>query len=123
MKKLSLLLSTLGGAMAGYVFSNKKLREQLSNAKDPTAAAKILGKHLSHDGQMVAKEVAQLAEHHGLDDRVADGKKYVQTYYKNAKGEVEKFLGTKARQVKNAAKTSAATVKKNVMKTVKKVTR
>ncbi len=60
MKKLSFLVGTLGGAMAGYVFSNKKLREQLVNAKDPSAAAKILGKHLSEDGQVVAKEVGSL---------------------------------------------------------------
>ena len=43
MKKLSLLLGTLGGATAGYLFSNKKLRDQLSGAKDAEEAARILG--------------------------------------------------------------------------------
>ena len=77
MKKLTFLLGTVGGAMAGYVFSNKKLRNEMLDAKDSTEAAKILGKHLSNDGQSVAKEVRQLAEQHGLDDRIADGKQYV----------------------------------------------
>ena len=40
MKKISLLLSTLGGAMGGYLLSNKKLREELMKAKDAETAAK-----------------------------------------------------------------------------------
>mgnify|MGYP001570796967 CR=1 FL=1 len=117
MKKLSFLLGTLGGAMAGYVFSNKKLRAELMDAKDATQAAKILGKHLSHDGQKVAQEAQQLAEEHGLDDRLADGKKYVQGYYESAKDEVQKFLGAKVKQATKAAHK----VKKGAMKRVKKV--
>lgn len=100
MKKLTFLLGTLGGAMAGYVFSNKKLRTDMLKAKDSTEAAKILGKHLSTDGQTVAKEVRQLAEQHGLDDRIADGKQYVHDYYSSAKDEVQKFLGAKVKEAK-----------------------
>lgn len=119
MKKLSFLLGTLGGAMAGYVFSNKKLRDQLVNAKDASAAAKILGKHLSEDGQVVAKEVRQLAEEHHLDDKVAEGKKYVQSYYQSAKGEVQKYLGAKVKE----ATTMATKAKKSAVKKVKKALR
>lgn len=119
MKKLSFLLGTLGGAMAGYVFSNKKLRDQLMAAKDASAAAKILGKHLSEDGQVVAKEVRQLAEEHNLDDRIADGRKYVQNYYESAKGEVQKFLGAKVKQ----ATSVASKAKKHAVKKVKKALR
>lgn len=116
MKKLSFLLGSLGGALAGYVFSNKKLREQMVKAKDSKEAAKILGKHLSADGQVVAKEVRQLANEHNLDDRIADGKKYVEEYYSSAKGEVQKFIGAKVKQATKAA-TSA---KKQAVKKVKK---
>lgn len=116
MKKLPFLLGTLGGALAGYVFSNKKLRTELKDAKDATDAAKILGKHLSHDGQTVAKEAQQLAEEHGLDDRLADGKKYVQDYYESAKDEVQKFLGAKVKQATKAANKA----KKGAIKRVKK---
>ncbi len=111
MKKLSFLLGTLGGAMAGYVFSNKKLRSELMDAKDASEAAKVLGKHLSNDGQKVAKEVRLLAVEHDLDGRIADGKKYVQDYYSSAKDDVQKFLGAKmkeaTRAVKGAKKTAA----------------
>ncbi len=100
MKKLTFLLGTVGGAMAGYVFSNKKLRNEMMDAKDSSEAAKILGKHISSDGQAVAKEVRQLAEQHGLDDRIADGKQYVQDYYSSAKDEVQKFLGAKVKEAK-----------------------
>ena len=104
MKKLTFLLGTLGGAMAGYIFSNKKLRTELKNAPDAAAAAKVLGKHLSADGQMVAKEAKQLAQEHHLDDRIAEGKKYVEGYYKSAKSEVQKFLGAKVKEATGVAK-------------------
>ncbi len=119
MKKLSFLLGTVGGALAGYVFSNKKLRDQLVHAKDASQAAKILGKHLSEDGQIVAKEVGQLAEQYDLDDKIADSKKYVQSYYKSAKDEVQKFLGAK---VKEASK-AASKAKKGAMKKIKQMSR
>lgn len=122
MKKLTFLLGTLGGAMAGYVFSNKKLRTEMMDAKDSTEAAKILGKHLSTDGQVVAKEVRQLAEQHGLDDRIADGKNYVQDYYTSAKDEVQKFLGAKVKEAKRVVgnvRKSSHTVRKTATKSKK----
>ncbi len=112
MKKLSFLLGSVGGALAGYVFSNNKLRSELMKAKDTAAAAKILGKHLAEDGQTVAKEVQQLAEQHHLDAHIAHGKKYVKNYYDSAKDEVQKFLTAK---VKDATKV-AAKAKKQVVK-------
>jgi hypothetical protein len=119
MKKLSFLLGTVGGALAGYVFSNQKLRDQLLKAKDASQAAKILGKHLSEDGQIVAKEVGQLAEQYDLDDKLAGGKKYVQSYYKSAKDEVQKFLSSKAKDATKAA----TKAKKQVVKKVKSMGR
>lgn len=112
MKKLSFLLGTLGGAMAGYVFSNKKLRAELMEAKDATQAAKVLGKHLSADGQKVAKEVQELAKEHDLDGRLAEGKKYVQEYYSSAKDEVQSFLGAKVKEASRAAKRATKHVTK-----------
>lgn len=113
MKKISFLLGTVGGALAGYVLSNKKLRAELSETKDATEAAKILGKHLSKDGQTVAKEVGELAEQYHLDDRVAEGKSYVAKYYKSAKSEAQKFLKKKVKEATNAVKRrTRATTKK-----------
>ncbi len=105
MRKLSFLLGSVGGALAGYVFSNKKLRSELMHAKDGAEAAKILGRHLSADGEVVAKEVKQLAKQHHLDQRVAQGKKYVRAYYQKSK------LGA-AKMMKKGAKEAAAAMKK-----------
>lgn len=80
-------------------------------AKDASQAAKILGKHLSEDGQIVAKEVGQLAEQYDLDDKLAGGKKYVQSYYKSAKEEVQKFLSSKAKDATKAVKKTVKKVK------------
>ncbi len=104
MKKLSFLLGTLGGAMAGYVLSNSKLRKELMGVKDTSSAAKVLGKHLSADGQTVAAEVRELARQHHLGAHLAEGKKYARKYYVSAKKELTKFLGTQAKQATKVAK-------------------
>ena len=117
MKKLTFLLGSLGGALAGYVFSNSKLRKEMMEADDPTVAAKILGRHLASDGQVVAKEVKHFAQQHHLDDKVAEGKKYVAKYYESAKGEVGKFITSKV----GMAQKSAKKVGKKVMKKAKKM--
>ncbi len=93
MKKLTFLLGSLGGALAGYVFSNKKLRDELMKTKDATQAAKMLGKHLAKDGEMVAKEVKHFAADQGLESKIAEGKKFVKKYYEVSKEEVKKLIG------------------------------
>ena len=45
MRKFSLLLGTLGGALAGYILSNDKLRKQMAEAPNAEAMAKMLGQH------------------------------------------------------------------------------
>ncbi len=123
MKKLSFLLGSLGGVMAGYVFSNTKLRTELMKAKDASAAAKILGRHLSSDGQTVAKEVQQFAEQHHMDKHVSDGKKYVQKYYRTAKDEVQKFLSAKVQDATKVARKAVIKGKKQVARKMKAMAR
>jgi hypothetical protein len=106
--------------MAGYVFSNKKLRTELQNAADAGAAARILGKHLAEDGETVAKEAKRFAEQHNLDSKIAEGKKYAQKYYESAKDEVQKYIGAKSKQ---AVKVAKRTGKKAVKVAVKRVKR
>lgn len=113
MRKMSVLLGSVGGALAGYVFSNKKLRNELMAAKDANAAARILGKHLSSDGGQVAKEVKQLAMQHHWDDKVAEGKKYVMDYYKSSAKEAQKMF-------EHARKEAMKMVKKTTKKVMKK---
>ena len=114
MKKLTLLLGSLGGALAGYALSNKKLRKELMEAPDAQAAAKILGKHLSSDGEQVAKEVKHLAQVHEVDKKIAEGKKYVKKYYDKSAKEVKKMVD----QATKEAKKMIGKAKKNVKKSM-----
>lgn len=123
MKKLTFLLGSVGGALAGYVFSNNKLRSELMKAKDASAAAKILGQHLAKDGQTVAKEVQQLAEQHHLDQHIAHGKKYVKEYYDTARDEVQTFLSAKVKDATKIAKTAKKHAVKQAGRATKKVVR
>ena len=112
MKKISLLLGSLGGAMAGYIFSNKKLRQQLADAKDAGAAAKILGKHLASDGEQVAKEVTRFVGSHDWEGTMNTGKKYAVKYYQASKREVQKMM----RKGKKEAKILVSKAKKKLEK-------
>ncbi len=104
MKKVSLLLGTLGGAMAGYLFSNKKLREELTNAPDAQQAAKILGKHLSQDGDKLAKDVKEFVESDSVQKSIKQAKVYANKQYVSAKKEVKKLVKKGEKEAMNMAK-------------------
>lgn len=110
MRKLTLLLGAMGGAMAGYVFSNKTLRDELTNAKDAEAAGKVLAKHLAKDGKQVGSEVKRFIESDEVQDNLQKAKKYAmeqaKELQKNAMAlmkEGQKQMGI-AKKVKTAAK-------------------
>jgi hypothetical protein len=109
MRKLSLLVGTLGGAMAGYVFSNAKLREELADAKDAEAAGKVLAKHLQKDGKQIGKEIHTFVKSDAVQDNVDKAKKYADTQLKKIKVDLKNMMG-KA-QKKTAAKASKAVSK------------
>lgn len=119
MKKLSFLLGTLGGAMAGYVLSNNKLRRELMASKDASAAAKVLGKHLAADGQTVAKEVKEIAKEHHFDEHLVEGKRYAKKYYVSAKKELTKFIGKQAKKASAKAKRAGKKAVRKVKSMVK----
>lgn len=98
MKKLSLLLGTLGGAMAGYILSNDKLRHELSTAKDPEAAAKLLGAHLSRDGKKIATEVKQFSESDDVQKNLKKAKTFAQKKFTEAQKGMKTMMkkGTKS---------------------------
>lgn len=116
MRKLSLLLGTLGGAMAGYVFSNSTLRDELAGAKDAEAAGKILAKHLQKDGKKVGKEIQQFVKSDAVQDNVTKAKKYADTQLKKLKGDLETMMSKGMKK----AKTTATKAKKTAKKTAKK---
>lgn len=92
MKKLSLLVGTIGGALAGYVFSKSELRDELSKAKDAEAVARILGKHLSKDGQKIGKEVMTFVESPEVQRNLKSAQKYVTDSAMKAQKELGKMM-------------------------------
>lgn len=116
MRKLSLLLGALGGAMAGYVFSNNKLREELSHAKNAEQAGKVLAKHLSKDGKKVGKEIQEFVQSDTVQDNVTKAKKYATDQFNKAKTDLQ---GMMKKETAVATKKAAA-AKKIVKKAVKK---
>ena len=116
MKKLSLLVGTLGGAMAGYVLSNKTLREQLSKTKDAEAAAKLLGKHLQKDGKKIAGQVREFVESEDVQKNVTKAKQFTNKKVKEAKKELNAMVDTGKKTAKKKAKTAVTKAKKSVAK-------
>ena len=111
MKKLSLLLGTLGGAMAGYVFSNTKLREELADAKDAEAAGKILAKHLQKDGKQVGKEIQTFVKSDAVQDNVKKAKTYADSQFKKLKGDLQGMMAKGAKKTKTAVSKAAPKAK------------
>jgi hypothetical protein len=118
MKKLSLLLGALGGAMAGYVFSNNKLREELANAKDSEAAGKILAKHLRKDGQQIGKEVQQFVKSDAVQDNITKAKSYVNENVKKMKTDLKAMVKKGGDTATKAAGSTKPAAKKAAKKSV-----
>ena len=115
MRKLTLLLGAMGGAMAGYVFSNKGLRDELTKAKDAEAAGKVLAKHLAKDGKQVGKEVKNFIDSEEVQENLAKAKKYAmeqaKELQKNAMALVQDGQKKVEMVVKKTAKTTSKTKK------------
>ena len=116
MKKLSLLIGTIGGAMAGYVASNKKLRDKLSSAKDADDAAKILGRFLQKDGKKVAKQVQTFVESEEVQEHLGTAKEFAKKKFDEATAEVKTMVNKSSAQAKKKAAKGATTAKKKAVK-------
>jgi ribosomal protein L17 len=114
MKKFSLLLGTLGGAMAGYLLSNKKLRDDLVNAKDPEAAAKLLGSHLQRDGKNLAKQVREFVESDDVQTNLKRAKAFAKDKASEAKVELDKMMTKGKKQATKAARKGAKAARHKV---------
>lgn len=116
MRKVTLLLGALGGAMAGYVFSNKTLRDELSNAKDAEAAGKVLAKHLAKDGKQVGKEVKNFIESDEVQANLQKAKKYAMNQAKELQKSAMAFVQQGQEQVVSMTKGTAKKAKAKVRK-------
>lgn len=92
MKKLGLLVGTLGGAMAGYLFSNSKLREELAEAKDADAAGKILAKHLQKDGKELGSHVKKFVDSDDVQKNLGKAKTYAKDYLAKANSQMKDMV-------------------------------
>lgn len=121
MKKVSLLISTLGGAMAGYLFSNKKLRDELTNAKDPETAAKSLAKHLQKDGKKLATEMQKFMDSEEFQKNMNKAKKYAKETGDKAKKELQAAVQVGQKKAQKSAKQATAKAKKTTKQAMKRV--
>lgn len=108
MRKVSLLLGSLGGALAGYLLSNDKLRKALKNAKNAEEAAKTLGAHLSEDGKQFAKEVKTFVESDEFQKNLGKAKTFTTKKFgaaqKGFKSMVKKGSKSASKMVKKGTK-------------------
>ena len=116
MKKISLLVGALGGALGGYLLSNAKLRESLSNAKDPEDAAKLLGKHLQQDGKKLAKDVQAFIESKEVQQNLSKAKKFAVKQAGEARKQIEGFMKQGQASASKSMKKGMKSVKKAVKK-------
>ncbi len=95
--------------MAGYVFSNGKLRQELTDAKDAEEAGRVLAKHLAKDGKQVGHEVKRFIDSEEVQDNLAKAKKY-------AMDQAKELQKNAVAMMKQGQKTAQKTVKKTVKK-------
>ncbi|MCK5020613.1 MAG: hypothetical protein KAS32_26575 [Candidatus Peribacteraceae bacterium] len=107
--------------MAGYLFSNKKLRDELSKAKDPEEAAKSLAKHLQKDGKMLAGEMQKFIESDDVQSNITKAKKFAKGKADQAKKELKEAVNCGKKKAVKAGKTATKKAKKTAKKTVRKV--
>ena len=101
--------------MAGYLMSNDKLREDLAKAKDPEAAAKLLGQHLAKDGKKIGKEVKGFVESDHVKQNVKQMKTYASKQWsvaqKSLQGMIKKGTSSAKAAVKGKKKASKPVMK------------
>lgn len=110
MKKVSLMLGALGGAVAGYVFTNPKLRKELAAAKNPEEAGKIFAKHLSADGKKLGTHVKEFVDSDAVQGNLSKAKEYVQTQFTKVTTELKSLVSRKKPQ--SAPKKATPSAKK-----------
>lgn len=119
MKKLSLLLGSLGGAMAGYLFSNQQLRKDLAAAKDAESAAKLLGSHLQHDGKKLAEQVRHFVSSDEVQENLQKAKSFAHQTFVSARKELMRLVSRAEHVAGGAAKNAERSAKKAVKHALK----
>jgi leucyl aminopeptidase (aminopeptidase T) len=123
MRKVSLLIGTLGGALGAYLLNNKPLRDELIKSKDAESAAKLLGKHLQKDSKKLVKEVKTFVESDDVQKNLKEAKKYAMEKMQEAKKSMTAMVKKGAKKAKPVMKREVKAAKKAVSKASKKVSK
>ncbi len=116
MKKVALFMGTLGGAMAGYLFSNANLREELAKAKDAETAGKILAKHLQKDGKDLGSHVKKFVDSDDVQKNMKKAQAYAKKHFAKMNSQMKDMVKSGNVFAKKKAKSAAKKVKKTVEK-------
>jgi uncharacterized membrane-anchored protein YjiN (DUF445 family) len=111
MRRFSLLLGTLGGAIAGYILSNDKLRKQMREAPNAEAMAKMLGQELAKDSKKVANEVKTFVESDDVQRNLRKAKAFASKKMGVAQKELNVLMKKGAKEAKKYAKEGMKSVK------------
>jgi len=85
MKKLNLLVGTIGTTAAWYILSNKKLRTELGQAEGPEETIKILKRYIGRDAEKIGKEVYEFFQSEELKEKLDDAKTFAEEKLTDAK--------------------------------------
>lgn len=107
--------------MAGYLFSNEKLRAELSAAKDAETAAKLLGKHLQQDGKKLASNVQAFVSSDEVQAHLHTWKKFAEKKLTEARGEWEHLVGKGMKTAQRATKRAVRAAKRSVKSRIRKL--
>ena len=119
MKKFSFVVSAIGGVVLGYLASNKKLREELSKAKSPDAAGKVLASHLQRDGKRIGQEMRSFLESAHMQKKIQGVNTVFQEQLSKAEGGFLNLLD----QGKNKAKKFSRKALRSTSTAIKRVKR
>ena len=105
MRKFNFFIGAMGGALGGFILSNKKLRKQLQEAEDGKQAAVILGEAIKKSGGDLAHEAKQWLESEETQEKMSAWKEYAFDVWKKTK-----------KQAKGEAKRTYRRVQKTLVK-------
>jgi hypothetical protein len=95
-------VGAVAAAAGAYLFSKPALRKELRKAENPREALDIVGKHLQHDGQELATEVKDFAQHPRMHQRIRSLGKYFHHRQEEAKDAVKETVARASRKAHDA---------------------
>lgn len=119
MKKLSFVVSALGGAVLGYLASNKKLRDELCAAKNTETLGKTFARHLQQDGQRIGYELKAILESKKMQQKIRSARSLVQHQFQKAERGMQNLLEGGTAGMKEFTQKTLSSAKRSMKRTGK----